>query len=333
MRPRTSGMGVTMKVLLAVLGLLWLAAAPVRAEDAKSFPARTIEIVVGTTPGGPNDAIARILSEELKTAWNASVAVLNKPGAGNTTGTIFVANSSPDGYTLLVTGVDALTASPAIYPHLRYDPVRSFAPVSLLASGTMVLVVRRDLPVGTLAEFVALPRRQGKSLTFASGGVGTLSHLTIGLFQQKTGMDAMHVPYKGAAPALTDLLGGHVAASWLTRAPARPDLVSGQRTALAVATEKRSPSLPDVPTVTEAGIADFEATTAVSLLAPAGTPPAVIDKLARASEDIFRRPEVRKALAEIGFEASGAGPEALAAQIGKGMAKWPDVVKKAGIGQ
>lgn len=314
-----------MKVLF-LLGALLLSSMPLHAEDA--YPNRTIEIIVPAAAGGPNDVVARLFADHLRTVLKVPVVAVNRTGAGTTVGTVAVANAAPDGYTLLVTA-DSFAANPSIYPNVHYDPVRDFTPISLLASAPEVLVVRRDLPVNTLTEFISLAK-QG-SLQFASGGTGTLSHLTNVLFHEATGTTAVHIPYKGASPALTDLLGGHVDAMWVALAPAVQYAASGQLKALAVSTRTRSPSLPDVPTAAEAGLPGFEVSTWQGLLAPAKTPQPVIAKLADAADQIFHRPEVRKALSDIGSEAVGSGPDPMAEEIRKGLAKWPDVAKKAGI--
>ena len=246
-----------MKLTHAVGALLLLAGpAFAQTEDPASFPSRTVRVIVPSSPGGPIDAVARIMADAFKTVWPVPVVVENKPGAGTSTGAAFVAQSPPDGYTLLV-NPDSIAVNPSLYPHLSADPLKSFEPVSMLVSATQVLVVRPDLGASDLKSFIALAKSKQEGLNIASAGAGTISHLTGVLLEQRAGFRTTHVPFRGAAPALTAMLGGHVDGMWVMLAPAVPHLRSGAVKALAVTSATRDANLPDVPTAEEFGRRGF----------------------------------------------------------------------------
>ena len=258
-----------------------LLGSPVQAEeDASAYPSRTVKLVVPAAPGGPVDAVARILADGLRAVWKESIIVESKPGAGNATGAIFVANSPPDGYTLLVIS-DSITVNPSLYPNLDKDPLRQFAPVAMLVTAPQVLLARPDLPANTLRDFIEAGKKQ-PPMNVASAGTGTISHLTEVLLEQRTGGKTAHIPFRGAAPAVTAVLGKHVDAAWLMPAPALPYIASGQMKAIAVTGPVRDPKLPNVPTVEEAGLPDFQVMNWQGLFAPANTPRPVVDKIAAA---------------------------------------------------
>ena len=217
-------------------------------------------IVVPSAPGGPIDAVARIMADAFRGAWPVPVVVENKPGAGTSTGGIFVAQSAPDGYTLLV-NPDSIAVNPSLYPNLPYDPIKSFEPVSLLVTATQVLVVRPDLGVSNLKEFIELAKSQDGGLNIASAGGGTISHLTGVLLEQRANFKTTHVPFRGAAPALSAMLGGHVDGMWVMLAPAVPHLRSGKLKAVAVTAAQRDPELPAVPTAANPASAIFRSRT------------------------------------------------------------------------
>ena len=304
------------------------AALPCQADD--SYPSKPVRLVVPAAPGGPIDTVARILADGLKTAWPVSVVVENKPGAGTSTGGAYVASSPPDGYTLLVTP-DSIAVNPSLYPNLSYDPLKSFEPVSMLVTATQVLVVRSDLGVTDLQGFLALAKSKPAGLNMASAGAGTISHLTEVLLELRTGTKTTHIPFKGAAPALTAMLGGHVDAMWVMLAPAQAHLTSGKIIPIAVTSAARDPKLPNVPTVEESGIADFQVVNWQGLFAPAGTPKAVVDKISLTVADVLHKPEIRARMAAVGFDARGDGPAVVSSQIRQSVPKWADVVKRAGI--
>ena len=316
--------------LPALIGAAFLVCATVPSHADDSYPSKPVRLIVPAAPGGPIDTVARILAEGLKSAWPVSVVVENKPGAGTSTGGAYVAASPPDGYTLLVTP-DSIAVNPSLYPNLSFDPLKSFEPVSMLVTATQVLVVRSDLGVSDLQDFLALVKNKPAGLNMASAGAGTISHLTEILLELRTGTKTTHIPFKGAAPALTAMLGGHVDAMWVMLAPALPHLSSGKIKAIAVTSAARDPKLPNVPTVEESGITDFQVVNWQGLFAPAGTPKSIVDKLSLTVAEVLQKPEIRARLSALGFDARGDGPAVVANQIRQSVPKWADVVKRSGI--
>ncbi len=312
--------------------LLLSAAQPILAqpEDPASYPSRTVRIVVPAAPGGPIDAVARIMADAFRGAWPVPVVVENKPGAGTSTGGIFVAQSAPDGYTLLV-NPDSIAVNPSLYPNLPYDPIKSFEPVSLLVTATQVLVVRPDLGVTNLKEFIELARSRDGGLNIASAGGGTISHLTGVLLEQRANFKTTHVPFRGAAPALSAMLGGHVDGMWVMLAPAVPHLRSGKLKAVAVTAAQRDPELPAVPTASESGVSDFQVENWQALFAPAGTPKPIVDRIARTVVEVLKKPEVAGRMRVLGFEPHGDGGEVVTRLIRESLPKWAEVVKAANI--
>src|SRR5215470_1068048 len=300
------------------------------AEEVHDFPSRTVKLVVPAAPGGPIDAVARILADGFKTIWPASVVVENRAGAGTSTGAAFVAAAPPDGYTLLVMP-DSITINPSLYPNVNPDPLKTFEPIALVATATQLLVVRPGLGVADFNQFLDFARRKGTDVNMASAGTATLSHLTEVLLEQRTSIATTHIPFKGAAPALTAMLGAHVDAMWVMPAPAVPHLKSGKLLAVAVTSAARDPNLPDVPTVEEFGIADFRVDNWQGLFAPAGTPRPIVEKIGRAATDVVRTPEVRSRLASIGFESRGDGPDAVVDIIRTSLPKWADDIRRSGL--
>ncbi len=307
--------------------LVVLTVAPCHADD---YPSKPVRLIVPAAPGGPIDTVARILADGLKTAWPVSIVVENKPGAGTSTGGAYVAGSPPDGYTLLVSP-DSIAVNPSLYPNVSLDPLKSFEPVALLVTATQVLVVRNDLGVSDLQSFLALARRKQDGLNMASAGAGTISHLTEVLLELRTGIHTTHIPFKGAAPALTAMLGGHVDAMWVMLAPAQSHIASGKIKAIAVTSAKRDPKLPGVPTVEESGIADFEVTNWQGLFAPAGTPKPVVEKISRTVAEVLAKPEIKDRMVSVGFDTRGDGAQAVTELVRSSVPKWADVVKRAGI--
>jgi len=319
----------TLAHMVAALALP-LAVAAAHAEEAQDFPSRTVKLVVPAAPGGPIDAAARILADGLKTAWPVAVVIENRAGAGTSTGAAFVAAAPPDGYTLLVMP-DSITVNPNLYPNTNPDPLKSFEPIALLATATQLLVVRPGLGVADFNQFLDFARRKGTDVNMASAGTATLSHLTEVLLEQRTSIATTHIPFKGAAPALTAMLGAHVDAMWVMPAPAVPHLKSGKLLAVAVTSAARDPNLPDVPTVEESGIADFRIENWQGLFAPAGTAKPIIEKIGRAAIDVVRTPGVRSRLAAIGFEPRGDGPDAVVDIIRTSLPKWAEVIRRSGL--
>ena len=315
--------------MVAALALPFVVvAAP--AEEAQDFPSRTVRLVVPAAPGGPIDAVARILADGLKTVWPAAVVIENRAGAGTSTGAAFVAAAPPDGYTLLVMP-DSITVNPHLYPNVNPDPLKSFEPIALIATATQLLVVRPGLGVADFKQFLDYARRRGSDVNMASAGTATLSHLTEVLLEQRTGVATTHIPFKGAAPALTAMLGAHVDAMWVMPAPAVPHLRSGKLLAIAVTSAARDPNLPDVPTVEESGIADFRVDNWQGLFAPAGTAKPIVEKIGRAVIDAVRTPEVKSRMAAVGFEPRGDGPDAVVEIIRTSLPKWAEVIRRSGL--
>jgi tripartite-type tricarboxylate transporter receptor subunit TctC len=296
---------------------------------AQSYPNRPVRMVVPLSPGGFADVPARVIAPRLSEALGQTVFVENKPGAGATIGTDFVAKAKPDGYTVLFTGTPHVI-SPALYKNLPYDPLKDFAPVMLVASGPYVLVVNPQLPVRSVQELIAAAKAQPGKIDYASSGNGSAQHLVSALFTSMAGIDLNHVPYKGSGPAMQDLLSGQVKVSFAGIPNVMPSLKSGKLRALAVSTPKRSPDLPDVPTVAEAGVPGYDATLWLALLAPAGTPGDVVQKLYAEATKTLREPEVQKAIAATGVEVSILGPQELPAFLQSEADKWGKVARESG---
>jgi tripartite-type tricarboxylate transporter receptor subunit TctC len=303
---------------------------PAQAEEVGDYPSHTIRLIVPATPGGPIDAAARILADGFKTVWPVPVIIENRPGAGTSTGAAYVAGAAPDGYTLLMTP-DSIAVNPSLYPNVSYDPLKSFEPVALVATATQLLVVRPGLGVGDFTQFLAFARQKGAAVNMASAGTGTISHLTEVLLEQRTGVTTTHIPFKGAAPALTALLGAHVDAMWVMLAPAVPYLKSSRLIPIAVTSAAREPNLPNVPTVEEAGIADFRVENWQGIFAPAGTPQPIVEKIAHTVAAVVKLPEVGRRLTALGFDPRGEGPAVVAELVRANVPKWSEVVRRAGI--
>lgn len=310
-------------VLGAALGAL--AAAPAQAQD---WPSRPVRIVVPTGAGGITDILARILAQRLSDRLGQQFVVDNRPGASGIIGTEHVARSRPDGYTLLMV-FPSHPVNPSLKRRLPYDTERDLAPVTMVTMVTPVLVVPPALPARDVAELIALARRE--RLTFASVGVGSLGHLTAELFRITAGVEITHVPFRGVPEVQTALLRGEVSMFFDTPTTAVPMVREGRLRALAVGTVARSPVLPGVPTVAESGLPGFEVFGWNGILAPAGTPRPIIERLNTAIHAVLREPEVRRQLAEQGAEAAPNSPEEFAARISADIAKWAHVVREAGI--
>ena len=323
--PAAQWLGACLAMAALVFSLV-----PGAGEEARLYPSRNVRLIVPASPGGPIDAVARILADGFKTAWPEPVIVENRSGAGTSTGAGFVAGAPADGYTLLITP-DSIAVNPSLYPNLSYDPLKSFEPISLLGTATQVLVVRPGLGVTDFKQFLALARRKGSDLNIASAGTGTISHLTEVLLEQRSGITTTHIPFKGAAPALTAMLGAHVDGMWVMLAPAVPYLKSGTLVPLAVTSAAREPNLPEVATVEESGLADFLVENWQGLFAPAGTPKPIVDKIARTVAEVLAQPDVKARMTAIGFTTRGDGPAAVAALVRNDLPKWAAVVKRAGI--
>nr|HET7858073.1 tripartite tricarboxylate transporter substrate binding protein [Caldimonas sp.] len=320
--PRTTARA-TFALFVALAAVL---AAPGARAQAANKP---IHIVVTFTPGGAPDILARLIADRLAPAWNTQVIVDNKPGAGGNPGADFVAKAPPDGTTIVVGTVGTHAINGALYPKMPYDMVKDFAPVTLLATTPNLLVVHNDVPARSVAELIALGKREGK-MTFASAGSGTSIHVSGELFKTMTGVDMTHVPYKGRASAIPDLLGGRVTMMFDNMPSSLPLVKEGKLRALGVTSLKRSPAAPDIPTIAEQGLPGFEAVSWFALFAPAATPRAVVDRLQAEVKKILFAPDVAKRLGEIGLDPVGSTADELAAWQRAEIAKWAKVVKDSG---
>ena len=305
-------------------------AAPAVAQDAATYPSRTIQIVVPYTPGVGADILSRVLGPRLAERWKVGVVTDNRPGASGNIGTEFVARSAPDGYTVLFTAT-SFTTNPALGQRLPFDPVKSFAPVALVATSVIAVLVSPQFPARSMREFLEVARQQPGRFYYASPGNGTPHHLAMELLKLDAGIDLVHVPYKGAAGALADLVGGHVQAMAAPLQTASPYVQSGRLRMLAVMGAERSPAFADVPTLKELGLANLEVETWYGLFAPAGTPAEIVTKLNAEVNAVLREPEMRESLAKQGLGAAGGSPERLGELVQRELARWSRVVAAAGI--
>lgn len=318
------------RILLAT-GLVLGGHAWAQAPATSDWPTKPVRWVVPFPPGGAMDAIARTLGDKAGKALGQSFVIENKAGAGGNIGADLVAKAPADGYTIMITSIGMATNKP-LYGKLSYDPVKDFAPVSLLAVVPNVLVTNATQPnVKTVADLVAAARKAPGQLSYASAGNGTSIHLAGELFTSLTGTDMLHVPYRGSGPAVADLLGGQVNYMFDSITSARSHLQSGKLRALAVTTTKRSPALPNVPTMAEAGVAGYELSPWFAVFAPAGTPKPVIDKLNRALRDAMKQPDVAARFESMGAEAVGSSPEQLASHLARESARWGKLITERGI--
>ncbi|RDI15489.1 tripartite-type tricarboxylate transporter receptor subunit TctC [Comamonas sp. AG1104] len=297
---------------------------------AQSFPSKPITLIVPFPAGGTTDVLARSLGDRLSRSWGQPVIVDNRPGVGATLGASMVAKSKPDGYTLLIGAVHHTIAT-SVYPKLSYDFQKDFAPITVIAMVPNVLVINPRVPAKNVADLVALAKAQPGKLSYGSNGNGTAQHLIGTQFTNMTGTQILHVPYKGSGPLATDLLGGQISMSFDTITPVLSHIKAGKLTALAVTTDKRSPALPDVPTLDEAGLKGFNLGTWFGVLAPAATPKDVVSKLNAEMVKIIHSPEFRQKMEEIGADPIGNSPEQMAKQIGEETQKFSKLVKEGKV--
>ena len=308
------------RALFAVLVLLVTSAA------AQNYPAKPIRVVVPWPPGGSSDTLARIIGQHLAQRWGQQIVVDNRPGAGTTLGNDMVAKAPPDGYTLMVTAT-ALVASSALYSSLPYSIERDFTPITLVATAPSVLVVHPSLPVTSAAELVQLARAKPHAINYASGGSGSSDHIAAELFKTLTKVEMTHVPYKGATPALTDLVAGNTQVMFSIAITAMPHVHSGRLRALAVTGATRSTLNPDLPTLAESGVAGYAFETWIGVLAPAGVPPAVVTKVSSEIQKILRVNDVREKLKAMGAEPVGSSPAEFVTRIQGDITTIGNVVK------
>jgi tripartite-type tricarboxylate transporter receptor subunit TctC len=316
-------------LVAAFLGLMAMAAAP--QAMAQNYPNHTIELVVGFPPGGPSDIVARIVGDRLGKILGQAVIIENKPGAGGNIAAGFVAHAPADGYTLLMGNNSILATNAALYRDPGFDAIKDFAPIGLIGTQPNILVVNNSLPVHSVSDLIKLAQTEPGQLNFASSGIGTAAHMAGELFQMQAGINIVHVPYPGAAAALTDLVSGQVQMMFATSASVIPFIKGGQVRALAVTTATRSELVPNLPTVADEGLPDFEATTWHGLVAPAGTPPAIIDRLNKALHAALSDPTTVKRLNGLGVEVTLDSPQQFQAYIKSETVKWTGVVKRAGL--
>ena len=312
------------------LVLLMLACGAVEAAAAESFPARPLRLVVPFTPAGATDVLARMVGDELAKRLGQPVVIENRPGAGGNLGAQIVARAHGDGYTLLMAPTSIYAIAMTLYKEPGYDLARDFAPVSTVANVPHVLVAHPSVPVKSLKDLVALAKAKPGSLTIASQGTGTVSHLEAEMLQQMAGIELVHVPYKGSAPAVVDLVGGRVEIMFDSIASAMPQIKAGKLRAIGVAADKRASVLPDVPTIAESGLPGYRAESLLGILVPAQTPRAIVDRLNRELVALLSDPATRERLVERGFEPQSCTPEQYAERITNDLGVWAVVVKKSG---
>ena len=294
------------------------------------YPARPVRIVVPSPPGGGTDIVARVLAQHFARTLGQPFFVENKPGAGNLIGIESAARSPADGYTLLFVA-STLALNSVLYKKVPYDPVRDFAPITLAATAPNVLIVNPSLPAHTLAEFIALAKRKPGALSYGTPGIGTSPHLSMELLKSMAGIDLQHVPYRGTAAAVTDLIGGQIAATFANALTAKPQIDAGRVRALAVSGPRSIEALPNVPPVAEAGVPNYEAMQWYGLLAPAGTPAAIVARLNGEALKALHSDEMKEKLAADGAQPLGSSPEEFAALIRSELDKWTRVARAADI--
>jgi tripartite-type tricarboxylate transporter receptor subunit TctC len=313
--------------MLLAAAVLVCVAAPAAGQD---YPSRPITLIVPYAAGGGNDVMARIVAERMSKSLGQQIVIENKGGAGGSIATRQIAKSAPDGYTLGLGGTGTHAINPTLYPNVGYDPRKDFAPVGLIASSALIVLVNNTVAAKSIGELIALARREAGKLNYASAGVGSGIHLGAELFATMAGIRLTHIPYKGSSPALTDLLGGHVAIYFSSLPPAISLVREGKVRALAVTGPKRAQSFPDLPTVAEAALPGYEAVLHYGIVAPAGTPRAIVDKLNAALNAALAEPEVRAKIVADGADPLPGTPEDYAADIDREETKWSKVVKLSG---
>ncbi len=297
---------------------------------AQSYPSKPVRIVVPFTPGGSNDVLGRLLAQKLGDLWGRTVIAENKPGASGNIGADLVAKSAPDGLNLLIAANNILSMNSAVFSKMSFNPVKDLESVSLLGWVPVVLVARATLNIGSITELLDMARKQPGSMTYASAGLGSPQHLSAELFKSLAGVSIVHVPYKGAAPAVIDMLGGQVDLMFGAINSLLPHIRSGKLKALGVAGKQRLPSMPDVPTIAEA-VPGFESDIWVGLSAPAGVPADIIDKINRDVRTVLSMSDVKEKLAEQGIEAVPSSSAEMGKLVSADLARWTRVVREAGI--
>jgi tripartite-type tricarboxylate transporter receptor subunit TctC len=313
-------------IALSTLALL-IAAAPATAQD---YPNRMITLVVPYAAGGGNDVMARTVADKMSKTLGQQIVIENRAGAGGSTATRMVAKAAPDGYTLVIGGTGTLAVNPTLYKDVGYDPRKDFAPVGLIGTSALVVLVNPSLPAHSIRDLIDLAKKQPGKLSYASAGVGSGIHLGTVLFELMADVKFTHVPYRGSGPALTDLIGGHVSIYFSSLPPALGLVREGKVRALAVTGARRSDVFSDLPTVAEAGLPGYESVLHYGIVAPVGTPPAIVAKLNAALRDAVNAPDTKERMAKDGTEPLPSTPEEYAADIDREETKWSAIVKRSG---
>jgi len=316
------------KGLLAFSGAVLLAISVV--AHSQAYPGRPVRLLVGYSPGGGNDIVARIVAARMTEVWGQQMLVENRPGAASNIAAEIAAKAPPDGYTLLLCVIATHGINPALYKKLNFDPIRDFAPITRIGTAPSVLVVHPSFPAKSVREFVAYARSNPGKLSYASGGVGTSLHLSMELLRSMTGINVVHIPYKGVGPASTDLLAGYVPAMFGGLAGLLPNIRAGKLRALGVTSAQRSPTLPDVPTIAESGVAGYEVTSWYGMCAPAAVPKQLVERLNTDVVRALNAADLRQRLADHGVDAAPMTPEEFSGFIKSEMTKWAKVVRNSG---
>ena len=318
--------------LLCIVGAtgLFNAAPSIAADAAAGYPSKAIRIFVGQSAGGATDIVARSLAQKLSESFGQAVVVDNRGGAAGSIAAALVAKSAPDGYTAAI-APSSYTINPSLYRQLPFDPAKDLAPVTLIASAPYILMVHPSLPAKTVKELIALAKARPKELVYGSGGVGSSGHLAVELFVGLAGITLTHVPYKGAGPALVDLLGGQLQLVFASVVSALPYTRTGKLRALAITATKRLTVAPELPTIAEAALPGYEFSSWFGMLVATGTPPAIVNKLQAETLKAVKAPDFAERLAREGSEGVASTPDQFAAVIKTEMAKWADVVKRSGM--
>jgi len=314
----------------AVLLGLAILLAPSSDASAQAYPTKPVSLLIAFPPGGPSDVLSRIVGKKLEQILGQPFIMDNRPGAGGNIAAEAAANAPADGHTILMGNNSILATNAALYKKVNFDPEKDFVPISLVGSQANILVVNPDVPAKTMAELIALLRANPGKFNYASSGHGAAAHLAAELFKAEAKVDIVHVPYKGAAPALTDVIAGHVQIMFATAASVVPHIQSGRVRALAVTPLKRTAVFPDLATIDELGLKGFDATTWHGLVAPAKTPRDIVVRLHRATVEALNDPAVRKSLTDLGVDIVGNTPEEFAAYIKAEIPKWTAIVKASG---
>ncbi len=320
-----------MKPLLQTLAAAFAALAAATVHAAAPYPTKPIRIIVAYTPAGTTDILARLVGQKMSEAWGQPVIVDNRAGAAGNIGTELASKSTPDGYTLIMGTAGTHGINVSLYRKLGWHPVKDFAPVSLVAMVPNIMVVNNGLPVKSVKEFIAHVKVNPGKLSYGSPGNGSTAHLSMELLKSMTGTNIVHIPYKGSAGVLSDVMGGQIAVTIDNMPPYIPQVRAGKLRALAVSTAKRSSAMPELPSIAEAGVSGYDSGAWFGLLAPAGTPKDVVAKLSAETARIIRLPDIHKRVSELGAEPVGGKPEEFAALIQSEIAKWAKVIKDAKV--